>query len=175
MAISLTVQFQPEVRMASIPIQAGDFTAESTFTTGLEQLRELATQLRGNRTSLHAEWTRRMVRAGLLQFLDEEQLGTEAEWVLAQYLDALELGTPDALEAYGNRLAEHLMQRGAEQSEVIAAVLLLREVLVRWLLRKHHSQPHNPSPTDGEGSERATLAPSDAWRGSASSSNRRDS
>ncbi|HXM38355.1 MAG TPA: STAS domain-containing protein [Gemmatimonadales bacterium] len=100
-------------------------------------LRELVAHLRQNRTQLREEWARRITRAELLTAMTEEEIFAEATAVYDNYVEALETGTFEALQAYSRRLSERIIPRGVETDEVVGIVLLLRDVLARSLFTKY--------------------------------------
>src|SRR5213593_2919797 len=116
---------------ASAPLQA---TAESTAAL----LRELVAHLRQYRTQLRQEWARRITGARLLTAMTEEEIFAEATSVYNNYVEALETGTLEALQAYARNLSERIIPRGVETQEVLGIVLLLRDVLARSLFSKYH-------------------------------------
>src|ERR1051326_2576224 len=69
-------------------------------------LRELVSHLRQNRTQLREEWARRITRAQLLTAMTEEEIFAEATSVYDNYVEALETGTFEALQAYARNLSE---------------------------------------------------------------------
>jgi rsbT co-antagonist protein RsbR len=101
-------------------------------------LRELVAHLRQNRTQLREEWARRITRAQLLTAMTEEEIFAEATSVYDNYVEALETGTFEALQAYARNLSERIIPRGVETHEVVGIVLLLRDVLARSLFAKYH-------------------------------------
>src|SRR6266702_4259445 len=101
-------------------------------------LRELVAHLRQNRTQLREEWARRITRAQLLTAMTEEEIFAEATSVYDNYVEALETGTFEALQAYARNLSERIIPRGVETHEVVGIVLLLRDVLARSLFGKYH-------------------------------------
>jgi rsbT co-antagonist protein RsbR len=100
-------------------------------------LRELVAHLRQNRTQLREEWARRITRAQLLTAMTEEEIFAEATSVYDNYVEALETGTFEALQAYARNLSERIIPRGVETHEVVGIVLLLRDVLARSLFAKY--------------------------------------
>src|SRR5258707_10062189 len=100
-------------------------------------LRELVAHLRQNRTELREEWGRRITRAQLLTAMTEEEIFAEATSVYDNYVEALETGTFEALQAYARNLSERIIPRGVETHEVVGIVLLLRDVLARSLFTKY--------------------------------------
>src|SRR5262245_4706205 len=100
-------------------------------------LSELVAHLREHRTDLRQEWAQRITKARLLTAMSEEEVFTEATAVYDQYVEALETGTFEALQAYARNLSERIIPRGVETDEVVGIVLLLRDVLARSLFAKY--------------------------------------
>jgi len=115
-------------RMSSHPIRD---QAASTL------LSELVAHLREHRTDLRQEWAQRITKARLLTAMSEDEVFTEATAVYDQYVEALETGTFEALQAYARNLSERIIPRGVETDEVVGIVLLLRDVLARSLFAKY--------------------------------------
>jgi len=115
---------------ALAPLQA---TAESTAAL----LRELVAHLRQGRTQLREEWARRITEAQLLTAMSREEIFAEATAVYDNYVEVLESGSVEALEAYARNLSERIIPRGVETNEVVGIVLLLRDVLARSLFQKY--------------------------------------
>lgn len=104
-----------------------------------ELLRELVANLRDERTQLREEWARRIIEAQLLtSAMSKEEIFAEATSVLDQYVETLETGTFEALQAYSRNLSERIIPRGVETHEVVGIVLLLRDVLARALFTQYH-------------------------------------
>src|SRR5437660_10722790 len=107
---------------------------ESTVTL----LRELVAHLRQNRTQLREEWARRITEARLRTAMSADEMFAEATAVYDNYLEALETGSIEALEAYARNLSERIIPRGVETvDEVVGILLLLRDVLARSLFAKY--------------------------------------
>ncbi len=102
-------------------------------------LRELVAHLRQNRTQLREEWARRITEAQLLTAMTKEEVFAEATSVYDNYVEALETGTFEALQAYARNLSERIIPRGVETHEVVGIVLLLRDVLARSLFAKYQA------------------------------------
>jgi rsbT co-antagonist protein RsbR len=102
-------------------------------------LRELVAHLRQNRTQLREEWARRITEAKLLTAMTQEEIFAEATSVYDNYVEALETGTFEALQAYARNLSERIIPRGVETHEVVGIVLLLRDVLARSLFAKYQA------------------------------------
>ena len=100
-------------------------------------LRQLVAHLRDSRTQLREEWARRITQAKLLTAMNEEEIFAEATSVYDNYVEALETGTFEALQAYARDLSERIIPRGVETDEVVGIVLLLRDVLARSLFAKY--------------------------------------
>ena len=114
----------------------GAAPAEETETV---LLRELVSLLRRNRTQNREEWARRITQAQLLTAMSQEEVFAEATTVYDNYVEALETGTLEALQAYARDLSERVIPRGVETHEVVGIVLLLRDVLARSLFAKYQA------------------------------------
>jgi len=104
-----------------------------------ELLRELVSHLRQNRTQLREEWVGRISETRLLTAMTKDEIFAEATSVYDSYVEALETGTFEALQAYARNLSERIIPRGVETHEVVGIVLLLRDVLARSLFAKYQS------------------------------------
>ncbi|HZA54296.1 MAG TPA: STAS domain-containing protein [Candidatus Udaeobacter sp.] len=102
-------------------------------------LRELVAHLRQSRTQLREEWARRITEAQLLTAMSQDEIFAEATAVYDNYVDVLETGAVEALQAYARNLSERIIPRGVETHEVVGIVLLLRDVLARSLFAKYHA------------------------------------
>jgi rsbT co-antagonist protein RsbR len=100
-------------------------------------LSELVVHLRDNRTQLREEWVRRITEAQLLTAMTSEEIFAEATSVFDNYVEVLESGSVEALQAYARDLSERIIPRGVETHEVVGIVLLLRDVLARSLFAKY--------------------------------------
>jgi rsbT co-antagonist protein RsbR len=100
-------------------------------------LRELVSHLRQNRTQLREVWARSITEAQLLTAMSKEEIFTEATSVYDNYVEVLETGSVEALQAYARNLSERIIPRGVETHEVVGIVLLLRDVLARSLFKKY--------------------------------------
>jgi rsbT co-antagonist protein RsbR len=100
-------------------------------------LRELVAHLRQSRTQLREEWAQRITEAQLLTAMSKEEIFAEATAVYDNYVDVLETGAVEALQAYARNLSERIIPRGVETHEVVGIVLLLRDVLARSLFSKY--------------------------------------
>jgi rsbT co-antagonist protein RsbR len=104
-------------------------------------LRELVGYLRQKRAELREEWTARITDAQLLRVMSPEEIFSEATAVYDNYVDALETGSVEALQAYARDLSERIIRRGVETHEVLGIVLLLRDVLARSLFVRYEDDP----------------------------------
>ena len=102
-------------------------------------LPQLVHHLRQNRTALREEWARRITEAELLTAMSPEEIFSEATTVYDSYVEVLETGSVEALQAYARDLSERIIPRGVETEEVIGIVLLLRDVLARSLFEKYQT------------------------------------
>ena len=100
-------------------------------------LQELIAYLRDNRTELREEWVERITQAQLLGVMTPEEIFLEVTTVYDNYVDALETGSVETLQAYARDLSERIIPRGVETHEVLGIVLLLRDVLARALFVKY--------------------------------------
>jgi rsbT co-antagonist protein RsbR len=100
-------------------------------------LHELIANLRENRTDLRAEWVQRITQAQLLTVMTPDEIFSEVTAVYDNYVDALETGSVESLQAYARDLSERIIPRGVETHEVLGIVLLLRDVLARALFVKY--------------------------------------
>jgi rsbT co-antagonist protein RsbR len=104
-------------------------------------LRELVTYLRHKRTELREEWVRRIADAQLLRVMTSAEVFSEVTAVYDNYVDALETGSVETLQAYARDLSERIIRRGVETHEVLGIVLLLRDVLARSLFVHYQNDP----------------------------------
>jgi rsbT co-antagonist protein RsbR len=117
---------------AAVPSSSSPSTASTN-----QLLSELVAHLRESRTQLREEWARRITEAQLLTAMTKEEIFAEATSVYDNYVEALETGTFEALQAYARNLSERIIPRGVETNEVVGIVLLLRDVLARSLFAKY--------------------------------------
>jgi len=102
-------------------------------------LNELVEHLRSNRKTLTEEWVGRVTKEQLLGVMTSEEIYSELTAVYDSYVDALETGSVETLQAYARDLSERIIPRGVETHEVVGIVLLLRDVLARSLFVKYES------------------------------------
>jgi rsbT co-antagonist protein RsbR len=102
-------------------------------------LRELVAHLRENRAQLREEWARRIGAGALLTAMSQEEIFSETTSVYDNYIEVLETGSVEALQAYARSLSERIIPRGVETHEVVGIVLLLRDVLGRSLFKKYQN------------------------------------
>jgi rsbT co-antagonist protein RsbR len=128
---------QPQAKLEAPQAQLEKTKAPQATEATKVLLRELVAHLRQHRTQLRQEWARRIAEAELLLAMTREEVLAEANSVYDNYVEALETGTYEALQAYARSLSERIIPRGVETHEVVGIVLLLRDVLARSLFAKY--------------------------------------
>src|ERR671935_2487122 len=126
-----TCMNRPETTVASL--QPSDVSASL--------LRELVAHLRETRAHLREEWVRGITDAQLLAAMTPDEIFSEVTAVYDNYVDALETGSVETLQAYARDLSERIIPRGVETHEVLGIVLLLRDVLARSLFERYQEDP----------------------------------
>jgi len=121
------------------PPSSGALVVSQAVDSSAGLLRELVSHLRKNRTQLREEWARRITDAQLLTAMTKEEIFSEATSVYDNYVEVLETGSVEALQAYARNLSERIIPRGVETHEVLGIVLLLRDVLARSLFEKYQA------------------------------------
>jgi len=96
-------------------------------------LHQLVASLRDRRSELREQWAERITDAQLLRVMTPDEIFSEVTAVYDNYVDALETGSFETLQAYARDLSERIIPRGVETHEVLGIVLLLRDVLARSL------------------------------------------
>jgi rsbT co-antagonist protein RsbR len=104
-------------------------------------LEELVAYLRDKRPELREQWASRITEAQLLRVMSQEEIFSEVTAVYDNYVDALETGSVETLQAYARDLSDRIIPRGVETHEVLGIVLLLRDVLARELFVRYQSDP----------------------------------
>ena len=104
-------------------------------------LEELVAYLREKRSELREQWAARISQAKLLGVMSDEEIFSEVTAVYDNYVDALETGSVETLQAYARDLSDRIIPRGVETHEVLGIVLLLRDVLARELFVRYQSDP----------------------------------
>jgi rsbT co-antagonist protein RsbR len=133
---------EPEGQMSESSTDFATPTSAGTHPSGVSSealLPQLVQHLRQNRTALREEWARRITEAELLTAMSPEEIFSEATAVYDNYVEVLETGSVEALQAYARDLSERIIPRGVETHEVVGIVLLLRDVLARSLFEKYQS------------------------------------
>ena len=102
-------------------------------------LEELVAYLRHKRSALREQWASRISEAQLLRVMSQEEIFSEVTAVYDNYVDALETGSVETLQAYARDLSDRIIPRGVETHEVLGIVLLLRDVLARSLFKKYQA------------------------------------
>jgi rsbT co-antagonist protein RsbR len=75
-------------------------------------LPELVQHLRQNRTALREEWARPITQARLLTAMTPQEIFSEATSVYDNYVEVLETGSVEALQAYARDLSERVIPAG---------------------------------------------------------------
>src|SRR5215471_8156940 len=101
-----------EISGASRPVHLSAAVVDSASRDGL--LPELVQHLRQNRTALREEWARRITQARLLTAMTPDEIFSEATSVYDNYVEVLETGSVEALQAYARDLSERIIPRGVE-------------------------------------------------------------
>jgi rsbT co-antagonist protein RsbR len=73
--------------------------------------------------------------------MTSEEVLAETTSVYDNYVEVLETGSVEALQAYARDLSERIIRRGVETHEVLGIVLLLRDVLARSLFVHYQGDP----------------------------------
>jgi rsbT co-antagonist protein RsbR len=120
----------PRLQGASIPSTAAEASLE-----------ELVAYLREKRPELRERWASRISQAKLLGVMSAEEIFSEVTAVYDNYVDALETGSVETLQAYARDLSDRIIPRGVETHEVLGIVLLLRDVLARELFVRYQRDP----------------------------------
>lgn len=123
----------------SYPSEHAPVALQETSPDAMHLLPELVAHLRENRTQLREEWARRITDARLLTAMTPEEIFSEATAVYDNYVEVLETGSVEALQAYARDLSERIIPRGVETDQVLGIVLLLRDVLARSLFKKYQA------------------------------------
>ena len=89
---------------------------------------------------------RRITDAQLLSVMTPDEIFSEVTAVYDNYVDALETGSVETLQAYARDLSERIIPRGVETHEVLGIVLLLRDVLARSLFVQLPARPRPAQP-----------------------------
>jgi rsbT co-antagonist protein RsbR len=71
-----------------------------------------------------------------------EEIFNEVTAVYDNYVDVLETGSVENLQAYARDLSERIIPRGVQTDEVLGIVLLLRDVLARSLFVHYQGDTH---------------------------------
>jgi rsbT co-antagonist protein RsbR len=104
-------------------------------------LHELVAYLRERRSDLREAWAARITEAQLLGVMAPEEIFSEVTALYDKYVDALETGSFETLQAYARDLSERIIRRGVETHEVLGVVLLLRDLLGRALFVRYQDNP----------------------------------
>ena len=108
---------RPNVRFA-VGFQQHRHCSKTVSISSEGLLPQLVPHLRQNRTALREEWARRITEAELLTAMTPEEIFSEATSVYDNYVEVLETGSVEALQAYARDLSERIIPRGVETDEV---------------------------------------------------------
>jgi rsbT co-antagonist protein RsbR len=97
--------------------------------------------LRDNGARLREQWADRITDADLLTAMTPDEIHSEITAVYDNYVNALETGSIETLQAYARDLSERIIPRGVDTDEVLGIVLLLRDVLARSLFVRYEENP----------------------------------
>jgi len=109
-----------------------DETADNLMSTVVGHLRE-------KRTELREEWARRTSEARLLTIRSEAEIIPLSSRLYDSYIETLEADTNDVHQAFALNLSERIISRGVSPDEAVAIVLMLRDVLSRFLIAKFYT------------------------------------
>jgi len=132
------IQVDERQRTRKAPQHAGEAPAASRRRGG-SLFREVVEHLRQHRTRLRIEWAQRIIEARLLTAMNRKEVAAEVASIYDNYVEALETGTFEALQAYARDLSERIIPRGVQTHKVVGIVLLLRDVLARSLFAKYQA------------------------------------
>src|SRR5262245_59888678 len=96
---------------------AADDTAPSSVENHQEVLREWVAHLRQRRTSLREEWLRRVRQGDMLPAMSDAEALSDATSLYNNYVEVLETGSVEALQAYAQALCERIIPREVETHE----------------------------------------------------------
>ncbi len=119
------------------PERTGGSAERSAEPAGAALMTELAAHFRRNRGQLREEWSRRIGEGHLLAAITHEEMFIETTAMYDNYVAVLEAGSPEAFREYAKDLSERLIPRGVETQSVLGIVLVLRDVLARFLFDKY--------------------------------------
>ena len=89
-------------------------------------LEELVAYLRQKRSALREQWASRISEAQLLRVMSQEEIFSEVTAVYDNYVDALETGSIETLQAYARDLSDRIIPRGVETHEVLGIGFVAR-------------------------------------------------
>lgn len=101
--------------------------------TDNELMVELIEFLSKRRMRLCNIWMRKIAQENLMSSMTSDEILKECAAIYENYLATLETGSTHALEFYAKELSARIIPLGVGTQEVIAIVLLLRDVLARSL------------------------------------------
>ena len=121
----------PDVKTSRTDIHITPPPSQSPSESTAVLLRELVAHLRQLRTNLREEWARKITEAKLLTAMSREEIFAEATSVYDNYVEVLETGAVEALQAYARDLSERIIRQQQEAiRELSTPVLQVRERLL---------------------------------------------
>ena len=120
---------------------SSDSTDINKTQSDVELMAELLSYLRKRRVRLCSIWMRQISRNNLMGSMTVDEILKECSAIYENYLATLETGSTDTLEFYAQELSARIIPLGVGTQEVIAILLLLRDVLARSLF-SHYGKNH---------------------------------
>lgn len=114
-------------------------TNKSSETAPDDLMPKVVAHLLEKRNELREEWVRRTSAAGLLTARSEAEVIPFAARLYDGYVETLGADTPEAHEAFALTLSERIISRGVTPDEAVAIVLMLRDVLSRFLIARYYT------------------------------------
>ncbi|MBI4220231.1 MAG: STAS domain-containing protein [Chloroflexi bacterium] len=102
--------------------------------------KQIADGFREAGTTLVQDWTDRIGELGLLGSLSPNERRTQGAALLNLYVDGLDNESYEGVRGYLRNLSLFVVPSGAHPQEVVGIVMVMREVLARWLVQKHGSE-----------------------------------
>ena len=100
-------------------------------------LNQVAAHLMEYRKPLLVEWIKRISENGLLSTMEKRDVFLETRRAYDSYVEALKAETTEAQRAHARSLSELFIQRKIKTYEVVEIMLLLRDVVARFLFTKY--------------------------------------
>lgn len=110
---------------------------EAASQAGVPLLDELVADFREKRELLRQQWVEQMRAKELLAGLSEDQTETQSAAIYDSWVDCLETGRYDRIQAFSALVAERSAARGVTPERVLGAFVVLREVHARRFLHRY--------------------------------------